>query len=362
MTTSIDPLSTAARVSTSYERYLGSILPVQEPRMRAALTAAIGSYGAVTKGPYLEASPPYEAGATIRDLVNEGVLCEETLGLTSAALPADRPLYRHQEQAIRKAASGRSLVVATGTGSGKTESFLVPILDRLCREKTDGTLGPGVRALLLYPMNALANDQVKRLRSLLAHYPDITFGRYTGETKELDDQALDLYRNVQDGQNPLPNELISRRQMRETPPHILLTNFAMLEYLLLRPLDLDLFEGDYAGHWRWLAVDEAHVYSGAQGSEVAMLLRRLRHRVARDDTQFQTIATSATVGDDLAAVADFASGLTASDVEYVAGEPERQDVIPATRRELPSAGDWSLSDPSEFERLAATDDPDREIR
>lgn len=362
MTTTIDPLSTAARVSTSYERYLTSILPVQEPRMRAALSEAIRDYGAVTKGPYLEASPPYEAGATIQDLVTEGVLSPEILALSSAALPADRPLYRHQEQAIRKAAAGRSLVVATGTGSGKTESFLVPILDRLCREKASGTLGPGVRALLLYPMNALANDQVKRLRSVLAHYPDITFGRYTGETKEQDEQALDLYRNVHGGQSPLPNELISRRQMREAPPHILLTNFAMLEYLLLRPLDLDLFEGEHAGHWRWLAVDEAHVYSGAQGSEVAMLLRRLRHRVARADTEFQTIATSATVGDDLTAVARFASGLTASRVEYVSDQPDRQDVVPATRRQLPAAGAWSLDGPQEFRRLAGSPDPAAEIR
>lgn len=362
MTTSIDPLSTAARVSTSYERYLSSILPVQDPRMRAALTAAIRDYGAVTKGPYLEASPPYAAGATIADLVEEGVLCQELLALTSDALPADRPLYRHQEQAIRKAAAGRSLVVATGTGSGKTESFLVPILDRLCREKAAGTLGPGVRALLLYPMNALANDQVKRLRSLLARYPDITFGRYTGETEEQDDKALELYRQVHDGREPLPNELISRRQMREAPPHILLTNFAMLEYLLLRPLDLELFEGEHAGHWQWLAVDEAHVYAGAQGSEVAMLLRRLRHRVTRDDTAFQTIATSATVGDDLEAVAQFASGLSASNVEYVSDQADRQDVVPATRRELPAAGVWSLADPGEFERLAAAADPEREIQ
>ena len=94
----------------------------------------------------------------------------------------DRPLYLHQEQAIRKITAGRNVIVASGTGSGKTESFLLPILDALSAEQARGTLGPGVRALLLYPMNALANDQIKRLRQLLARAPHITFGRYVGDT------------------------------------------------------------------------------------------------------------------------------------------------------------------------------------
>src|SRR5699024_3110405 len=99
------------------------------------------------------------------------------------AFPLDRPLHRHQEEAIRKAVSHRrNLIVSTGTGSGKTESFLLPIVDHLLRERDAGTLArPGVRALLLYPMNALANDQTKRLRRLLAAVPELTFGRYVGE-------------------------------------------------------------------------------------------------------------------------------------------------------------------------------------
>lgn len=154
--------------------------------------------------------------------------------------------YRHQEAACRKAAAGRNLVVASGTGSGKTESFLLPILDHLCAEQAAGTLRPGVRAVLLYPMNALANDQLKRLRLLLADYPHITFGRYTGETRERVRDAEDEFAQVNAGQLRLPNELLAREQLRATPPHLLLTNYAMLEYLLLRPADLDLFEGEHA--------------------------------------------------------------------------------------------------------------------
>src|SRR5690606_38479326 len=110
------------------------------------------------------------------------------------ALPADRPLYAHQEEALRATRSGRNLVVATGTGSGKTECYLLPVLDHLLRERDAGTLDlPGVRALLLYPMNALANDQMKRIRDLLAPYPDLTFGRYVGDTKKSYDEALAKY-------------------------------------------------------------------------------------------------------------------------------------------------------------------------
>ena len=138
----------------------------------------------LTKGPLLEATPPYQAGTTLAALAGEGVLYPAFRGLASPALPLDRPLYLHQEQAIRKITAGRNVVVASGTGSGKTESFLVPILDALSAEHARGELGPGVRALLLYPMNALANDQIKRLRQLLADAPHITFGRYVGDTRE----------------------------------------------------------------------------------------------------------------------------------------------------------------------------------
>jgi ATP-dependent helicase YprA (DUF1998 family) len=178
----IDALAASDEIKSTYRRYLRSLLAVRDPALDLALRAAIDTSPLLDKGPYLEATPPYAPGATLRELAAEGVLHPRFLDLTGEALPPDRPLYVHQETAIRKVSQGRNIVVSTGTGSGKTESFLLPILDSLVREKAQGTLGPGVRALLLYPMNALANDQLKRLRQLLAGYPDITFGRYTGDT------------------------------------------------------------------------------------------------------------------------------------------------------------------------------------
>ncbi|NMC62679.1 MAG: DEAD/DEAH box helicase, partial [SAR324 cluster bacterium] len=196
-------------------------------------------------------------------------------------LPLDRDLFVHQEKAIRKILDNRSVVIATGTGSGKTEAFLIPILNYLMREQEAGTLSkPGVRALLLYPMNALANDQIKRLRKLLKNYPKITFGRYVGETEYKKDKAKEVFAvNYPEEQPPLPNELLSREEMQETPPHILLTNYAMLEYLLLRPDDSPLFDGPTGKFWHFIVLDEAHVYDGANATEIAMLLRRLSDRI-----------------------------------------------------------------------------------
>ena len=137
----------------------------------------------VVKGPYLHISHNFPKGATIGELIDEGILSKEFLKLNYEPLIARR-LYAHQEVAIRKVTSGRNIVVSTGTGSGKTESFLIPILDSLMREKEAGTLSAGVRVMLLYPLNALANDQMERMREILRNYPDITFGTFTGETEE----------------------------------------------------------------------------------------------------------------------------------------------------------------------------------
>ena len=161
MTDRLNPVESSAGITRSYRRYLKSLLAARDPEISSALLRAIDESPLLDKGPFLEATPPYASGATLNQLIDEGVLSSKFRGLGSDALPLDRPLYRHQEASIRKARQGRNVVVATGTGSGKTESFLLPIFDSLVRELENGSLRDGVRALLLYPMNALANDQMK---------------------------------------------------------------------------------------------------------------------------------------------------------------------------------------------------------
>ncbi len=349
----IHPVQTAQRLRQNYIRYLKTIKPFQDERLREQFSRALEAENMLVKGPYLELTPPFTTGKTIQDLMNENILCARFNAFCheQGGLRRDRPLYWHQEQSVRKAREGRNLVITTGTGSGKTEAFLIPILDSLAREAETGSLTqPGVRALLLYPMNALANDQMERLRGYLRHFPEITFGRYVGDTPDTYREALETYKQIHHGSEPLSNELISREQMQKAPPHILLTNYAMLEYLLLRPADTALFDGETGVHWRFIVLDEAHAYDGAQATEIAMLLRRLQDRVTRGgQKKLQAIAASATLGEDnpetRAQIAQFAGKLFALDFA-----PE--DVIFSQRE--PESGltaPWGRGAPELYEQL-----------
>lgn len=333
----LHPIDTTKKITEAYRRYLKTIYPFRDENLRDIFWSKLAEPERLVKGPLLEASPPFKAVNSIADLVQAGVLHPQFKRLCRPeSLPYERPLYVHQEKAIRHVVeNGRNLIVATGTGSGKTESFLIPILNHLLREEEAGTLNrPGVRALLLYPMNALANDQLKRLRELLHNYPAITYGRYIGETNELHKYALQEYREEWHAE-PDSNELISREEMRNAPPHILLTNYAMLEYLLLRPQDTELFDGNTGNYWRFIVVDEAHVYNGASGIEVAMLLRRLKDRIVQSEAERLTcIATSATLGEgrkDFPQAAEFTQNLFA---EPFAAE----DVFEAERKDVSALG------------------------
>jgi ATP-dependent helicase YprA (DUF1998 family) len=336
----MNPLAASGRIEADYRRYLLSGYAPRTRRLRTAFERALSQHFELVRGPFLQAAPPFESGVTLRDLMQEGVLSDRFAQLDSDAFPLDRPLHRHQESALRKAVGGRrNLVVATGTGSGKTECFLIPVLDHLLREESASTLSnPGVRAVLLYPMNALANDQLRRLRAILRKHSRITFGRYVGETPEETKAARDQFRDRFPDEELLPNELLSRKQMQVTPPHILLTNYAMLEYLLLRPRDSSLFDGMTGQHWRFIALDEAHVYDGADGAEVAMLLRRLRDRVVDSERgRLQYFATSATLGrgeQDYPDLVQFAQAIFDESFEWVPTDTARQDVVGAKRKRL----------------------------
>lgn len=350
MTDILDPLITARTIEATYKRYLTTILNPKDARLHDEFKAEVRRSRDLTKGPLLETTPPYAPGLSLNDLVAEGVLNPSFTRFGGPSLPLERPLYAHQEQAIRKVVAGRNVVVTTGTGSGKTESFLLPIFNHLMAEHVSGTLGPGVRALLLYPMNALANDQLKRLRSLLADVPEITFGRYTGETKHTAKEARRHFESLHPDEPILPNEKLSREEMQAEPPHILLTNYAMLEYLLLRPRDIELFASHGAKTWRFVALDEAHVYDGAQAAEVGMLLRRLKDRVAPDD-RLQYIATSASLDGDTSEVTTFASELFNADFEYT-DDTDRQDVVHAKRLRSTDTATWELT-PEQLTEIVA---------
>lgn len=317
---SFSPIEASKHITDKYYRYLKTTFAMNYP-YKAEYEKLIDQ-DILSKGPYLDVTDSFEKGKTLTELIDEGILPKS---FSSINMNMSRPLYLHQEQALRKIVEEKSnLVVSTGTGSGKTESFLLPILRELLIEKEEGSLSPGIRALLVYPMNALANDQVERLRELLADTPEITFGVYTGQTKHHYDEALTEYKELNEFKLPQSNELISRDQMIDSPPHIFITNYAMLEYLMLRPNESVFFTGEFAGNWKYIVFDEAHVYNGSTGIEVSMLFRRLHAKLQSKELTY--ILTSATLGDkeDDEQVAEFAHSLCDADFS-------KNDVIRATR-------------------------------
>lgn len=327
---SFSPVTASKHITEKYYRYLKTSFKMPDP-YRSEFEHLIDSGESFAAGPYLDVTDAFKKGKSISELILEGILPST---FSKIHMNLERPLYLHQEKAIRKIASEhKNLVVSTGTGSGKTESFLIPVLRELTMEAEAGTLCPGVRALLIYPMNALANDQTERLRGLLAECPEITFGVYTGQTKQKKEDALAEYKALNQNQSPIVNELISRDEMVTTPPHILITNYAMLEYLMLRPRDSVFFDRDGAKHWKFIVFDEAHVYNGSTGIEVSMLFRRLKAKLGAQDITY--ILTSATLGEkeDDAQVAEFAQKLC--NAPFYAADIVRADrIMPTTVREV----------------------------
>ncbi len=364
---SIDPLRISTSIQNDYERYIQTTFPLRNPILLDQFREYLQKKETLVKGPFIEATPPFKFGKNIKELIEESLLCKRMTdlngrGFPDPGYPIDRPLYLHQEQAIRKLKNGRNVIVATGTGSGKTESFLLPIIDSILRENEAGTLQkPGIRALLLYPMNALANDQLKRLRMLLKNIPEVTFGRYTGQTQEDLKTAEEEFMRVFPDEPRVENELISREQIRENPPHLLLTNYAMLEFLLLRPKDISLFEGAFSQSWSFIVLDEAHSYSGAAGMEVGMLLRRLKDRVAHEQKHaLQCIATSATLGAgkaDFPQVAEFGKALFDETFQWLRHDETCQDIIePTIQEEIGLKAPWGKPEPGIYEDLLAAPD------
>ena len=325
------------------------------------------------KGPYISLSRTFEQGATLEQLVADGVLHPHIRQLSP--YPA---AYRHQEQAFRAIHAGQTTLVATGTGSGKTESFLFPIISR-CLQLRDAGAPAGVTAVIVYPMNALAEDQLQRMRALLAG-TGVTFGMYVGKTphKEADvtgvrlppgSSALDYERKLAEMQRAKQDvalhpaeERTSRQAMRTAgqQPRILLTNVKQLELLLTRQSDLELFDGALL---EFMVFDEAHTFTGAQGAETACLIRRLRAYCGKAEGGTTCIATSATIADPvhgLDAGRSFASrffGVDGQDVALV-GESYEGDLWGTPRQaSAPLNGDQAAQLQALLELLAHIDRP-----
>lgn len=362
--------------------YIEATYHISDPQMVLQRRALLDEAGVISQRPYVETTPRYQTGDLLEDLGLPQPASELLSSLCNAKDGKSRivhnPLYRHQSQSLGQTlTNGKSLIVMTGTGSGKTECFLLPILGKLAIEAARGDSfrsHAAVRAIVLYPMNALVNDQLGRMRLFFGD-PRVVgafkgwagrparFARYTSRTlypgvrtqakdssrlaaigdyfvrfqelsegpeSEERDAAEALVSKLKergkwpakpdllkwygkkgerwfDKNNrpkrcstlPEDSEQLTRHEVLDSPPDVLITNYSMLEYMLMRPIERPIFDRTrewlraFPGEKLLLVLDEAHLYRGAAGSEVALLLRRLRERLGISADRLQVICTSA---------------------------------------------------------------------
>ena len=231
--------------------------------------------------PLIQINPSYVTTGTVDSLASEGILTPVTANIfrfgkcaTSTGVPAT--LYKHQREAIDCCQRSEPYVLTTGTGSGKSLSYFIPMVDAIIRDKQQDPTAR-IRAIVIYPMNALANSQKEELEKFLSDYSDdtrpISYARYTGQ----EDQE-------------------ERERIMQNPPDIILTNYMMLELLMTRQNERDKAVIRHSNGLQFLVLDELHTYRGRQGADVAMLVRRVRERMNLDLICIGTSATMATDG------------------------------------------------------------------
>ena len=407
------------------EDYIKSQYFGKSPLLLSALSKHLDDEGLLYQKPFIESSPAY---ITVQNGIEKASLTPWLKTyfklLSEAGLGVFPSPFAHQVAALEAATKGENLFVSTGTGSGKTECFMWPLIAKMAEEAKNSKQSwaqRGVRAIIMYPMNALVSDQVGRLRRMIGD-PDQKFvsifrnvygsevrrpqfGMYTGRTpypgiqplKEQDkklektlarmsfpekDSEKEFFKHLlKEGKVPakvdmnrflqglhegkhIPNdedaELITRFEMQQFCPDILITNYSMLEYMLLRPREQKIWDDTR----KWLTlnpenklmfvIDEAHMYRGSSGGEVALLIRRLFHKlgISRDRVQF--ILTTASMPNrnqqDVDSVMKFANELTASDTEtsfcYLTGE--REVIDGWIKYDIP-AKFFLATDPGKFE-------------
>jgi len=274
-------LSCVQHLTEEYRRFLRSTYRLADPRLREQFENHVNESGVIVKGPYVTLARDYARGKTLKELIADG-LGHPDLNRLGWKF-GNASLYSHQEEAMRLSEEGRNCIIKTGTGSGKTEAFLLPMLGGVLKLREQGV--EGTKAILLYPMNALANDQLVRLRDLVrGRGVPLTFALYTGESETV---ATTLGTPV-DG-----NEIVLRSKIRETPPDIILTNYKELEFMLIRKADRPLFGESL----NYLVLDEIHSYRGALATEIAYLIRRLKSRCSLPVGRLRCLGTSATVSE-----------------------------------------------------------------
>ncbi|WGV20882.1 DEAD/DEAH box helicase [Pseudomonas putida] len=316
-------------------RAIQSLLALKEPALREYLSQQLlgtpGQKGALLADPVFEPTFGWQKSedslsSLSGNLLHPSLVRNMTSPPKSAGIrpfPSNAKVYRHQLEAWQKLSTKetKSLVVTSGTGSGKTECFMVPVLDSLARAAAEkGTL-QGVQAIMIYPLNALINSQQNRLDAWTDGFEGkVRYCLYTGALKTSEKSSAQKSKG----------HVYSRNGLRESAPPLLVTNATMLEYMLVRKDDAPILEQS-KGQLRWIVLDEAHTYIGSQAAEMALLLRRVMHAFKVEPKDVRFIATSATFGKDKGTVDSLTKFLA-----DMAGVDEMQVEVVQGQREVPS--------------------------
>lgn len=271
------PSLLASDIRTGLKQFLVNALEPSDAFMHGLMSRFVATEASWLKGPYVQVGLPFVAGTAGRKFFS--------------TFETEYPGFSHQEQAWQRLSTSHTAantLVATGTGSGKTECFLYPVLDHCARAKANGEAG--IKTLVIYPMNALATDQARRIADLIAKEPafrGLRVGLYVGGDAGQPGQGAVMTQT---------SVITDRNTLCKNPPDILLTNYKMLDYLMLRPKDRALWAQNKPETLRYVVVDELHTFDGAQGTDLALLLRRLRARLKVPEGQLICAGTSATLG------------------------------------------------------------------
>lgn len=308
----MNPILLARHVQDSLRELVHTTLNSTSPAFEGMVDRFITEPANFLKGPWISVDMPFRQ----IDGAKEG-----TWAQPFPEVPLKFAPYQHQTDAFARLSGTamRSTLVATGTGSGKTESYLWPILDHCRRNKGK----PGIKAILIYPMNALATDQARRIADALTRIPSLNGVR------------AGIYADAEP-QNPAhevtEDSVITHREtMRKNPPDILLTNYKMLDYLLLRGRDKPLWAQNDPETLRFLVVDEMHTFDGAQGADLALLLRRLKYRLNTPEGHLICVGSSATLGSGEEAATDLRQY-----AETIFGEPFDAGAVVRETRKSPN--------------------------
>lgn len=321
----MDPFEALRNIQEDYKRYVFSYQKFKNPTIRDWVLERVDQGTLLWKDPHVLLNRRFRRGDTLSEMVEEGLLHPGVLDVFTVDPddPSSEPveLYSHQSKAVRSVLDeDENTIISTGTGSGKSFCFGIPIVSTCLNLVEEGV--EGVKAVIVYPMNALANSQYEEFARRL-HGTGLRIALYTGDTETSPEEARRMYPETTGRAEPWDCEVLSREEIQENPPDILMTNYVMLDLIFSRFDDRSLFPPEHRGALQYLVLDEVHTYTGQRGADVACLLRRVKQHT---DTinQVKCIGTSATVQ---ATEDEDGAQIVSSFAQDLFGEPFHRDAV-----------------------------------